>query len=369
MRHEMNPDQARLDRPVPEGMQVDASGLVECWVAAAADWLSAWAGDADVSPREAFEGIEHLGRLRRCKSSLIHQAAGTEVLQRLTQALERESPGRLLALALEYPDVGGWLRQAQEAWDENSESLPVARRLLEDIDSLDFLTWYGELVHAKVSRTPDQTAWPAMQELLARCHAWLERQAVFFVIAEPYIRAVAKTIPEDLQIDEPTGCLALSAAKYIRLLDECEQAWVDFLGPPASALARRQPALGGLRLDYQLPERAYAAGAAVPHAGPSVACVWRDPAGRYRARLYLPSAVVPGEVTLLEMLFGTGVGFFDPAVELVGAEVRLGNATSVMHQRPQGDAVAVLAEFPLNAVTFGVGSTVRLSVQGEFWLQ
>jgi hypothetical protein len=347
-------------------MVVDALGLVESWVCAAEDWLAAWDGAEYLSPSDAFEGVEHLGRLSRCRCSLLEEAAGSGVLSSLKHFFDADQHKESVMRATEFPDVDGWLAQARQAWDAYSDSLDLARQLLEDIDSLDFLTWYVEYRQFDIDAAE---SWVAIQKNLTQCHLWLDRHAVFFVIAEPYIRAVAKTIPEDLRIDEPTGLLALSAAKYIRLLDECEWAQEDFARPATLEILRDQVPLGGVRLDYNIREMAHAAGAPQQLFVPTAPCLWRDPTGRYQAMLFLPEAVVPGGDAELEILFGTGDGFFEPALELAGAALQLGNAIGTVERRTQGGAELVFAKIPLHAVTSTEVPTVNLVVNGERWLQ
>jgi len=365
MVNSLNPDHKLFDRPIPENMHVDPTGLVDSWIASAEDWLLAFEDTEQVSPQEAFEGIEHWGRLMRCRSQLIDHAQGQEVLQQLQAILLSPADRNAFLAALTFPDLEAWRAQAQAAWDAEEEDLPLARRLIEDLDAADFVLWYCER-----TSSPEDSPSAEMTEFehkLNQCHLWLDRHAMLFVIGEPYIRAAALTIPEETQSDDPTGRLLLSAVKYIRLLDECERAWKWMEPTEDIEFLVKQLPLGTLKLDYHVPELSHAAGAQATFVAPSEPLKWYDPQRQTQALLFLPAYAMPGRATQVEILFGTGDDFAQPAESLVGATVRLGAAQSSIVTETSDDVRTVYASLSLAQITSLSGETISLWVDELEW--
>jgi hypothetical protein len=365
MLNSLNPSGNLYHRPVPAGMHVDPVGLVDAWLAAADDWLMAFDGIDQMSLREGFEGIESLGRLMRCRSELIDQCEGREILDRLKDVLLATDNREAFLQSAGYPDLQAWLEQAKAVWESETEDLPTARRLIEDLDAADFVLWYCDL-----TTDPEQSSLSILREyedLLNQCHLWLDRHAMLFAIGEPYIRAAALTIPEEMETADPSGRLSLSAAKYDRLLDECEKVWRWMEPDEDQDFLQQQPTLGRMKLDYYVPQLAHAAGAQAPFVVPSQPLTWFDPERRYKAFLFLPPHSTPGEEARVEILFGTGDDFGLPAESLAGASIRLGGATGSIVLEIRDEVPTVLATVSLSQIIAGPEASVSLYVNEQEW--
>jgi len=312
-----NPEGELFDRPVPAGMFIDVSGLVESWVAIAEDWLTAYSGSSplkmdelvmeqsvsyrEMTSREAFEGVECFARLFRCEDSLIEQATGMSIV---------EQYARVLASSSNYQKF------------END---------------------------------------------LALCQQWLAKHTMMFIPSEPTIRAIAKTIAANLDLKDSTGCLSLSSMKYITLLDQCEASWDDATSTPSLDFLLNQPLFGRRKFDFLIPELAGAAGASQSFVAPQLPMQWHDRSGKYEATVYLPSHRIPGEGTRIEIMFGEGEAFADSAIDLIGLEVCLGGATGVIESRQQGVGELVYASISLDDILTVETNEIELFVKGERW--
>ena len=375
-----NPDGELFDRPVPTGMIIDVSGLVESWVAVAEDWLTAYSGSApqhvsepakgqsvsyrEMASREAFEGIECLARLVRCDESLIEQAFGMSVVDQLLQVLTENNPLVIAEQALAFPDLIAWLQQANATWDEDPDDDAATNHLILDLDAADFLMWFVEQYASEITSS---SIYQKFAIDLAICQQWLARYTIMFIPSEPTIRAIAKTIATHLESKDPTGCLSLSSIKYITLLNQCEASWDDATSTPSLDFLLNQPLLGRRKIDYQTRELAGAAGAAQPFIAPQLPMQWHDRSGKYEATIYLPSDRVPGEDSRIEILFGEGKEFANPATVLIGFEVRLGGAAGVIESRKQGIGELVYSSLSLNEIMTAETNEIELFVQGERW--
>ena len=381
-----NPEGELFDRPVPVGMIIDVSGLVESWVAVAEDWLTAYSGLAGLSglsrlnvdglvketsisnremtSREAFEGIECLTRLIRCQDSLIEQANGLLAVEQLRQVLTENNTLFIAEQALSFPDVNAWLQQAKATWDEDPDDDIATNLLIHDLDAADFLMWFVEQYASKLISS---SIYQKFENDLAICQQWLARHTIMFIPSEPTIRAIAKTIATHLESKDPTGCLSLSSIKYITLLNQCEASWDDATSTPSLDFLLNQPLLGRRKVDFQIPELAGAAGAAQPFIAPQLPIHWHDRSGRYEATIYLPSHRVPGEDTRIEIMFGEGEEFANPSTELIGLEVCLGGATGVVESRQQGHGELVYTSLSLNEIMTAETNEIELFVKGERW--
>lgn len=375
-----NPEGELFDRPVPVGMFIDVSGLVESWVAIAEDWLTAYLGTSplladdlvkeqsvsyrEMTSREAFEGIECLARLIRCQDSLVEQATGMSLVKQLQQVLTGGNPSRIAEQALAFPDLAAWLQQAKATWDEDPDDDGATNHLIYDLDAADFLMWFVEQYASEITSS---SIYQKLENDLSLCQHWLAKHTIMFIPSEPTIRAIAKTIATDLDSKDPTGCLSLSSMKYIALLDQCEAAWDDATSTPSLDFLLNQPLFGRRKFDFLIPELAGAAGASQSFIAPQLPMQWHDRSGKYEATVYLPSHRVPGEGTRIEIMFGEGEGFADSAIDLIGLEVRLGAATGVITSRQQGVGELVNASLSLNKIMTVETNEIELFVKGERW--
>lgn len=355
-----------FQREVPDGMHVDPRGLVESWIAIAEDWLMAYEGIDQLSPREAFEGIEHLGRLTRCRKDLIEQELGQDVIQRLRAILFDPRATTAFCSAIEFPDLDGWIEQLTEAWESDSEDLDLVRQLIEDLDACDFLLWYWDLVSP--GKAEQTSVLDAFEDRLVQCHLRLDRHAALFPIGEPYIRAAALTIPENIDSsDDPTGRLTESAAKYIRLLDACEEAWKIFELPSVAGILENQPRYGTMKIDYHVPVLSSAAAAQEAFIPSRRPLKWISPNSQTQALLLLPNAVLPGRDTLVDLLFGAGEGFSQPPTALLGASVQLGGAVSSIEQTETQGGVKIFAKISHKEIANTPEPRIRLLVNDQEW--
>ena len=375
-----NPEGELFDRPVPAGMFIDVSGLVESWVAIAEDWLTAYSGSSplkvdelvketsvtyrEMTSREAFEGIECLARLIRCQGSLTEEATGVSVVEQLQQVLTENKASTIAEQALGFPDLNAWLQQAKATWDEDPDDDGATNHLIYDLDAADFLMWF---VEHYASELASSSIYQKFENDLALCQQWLAKHTVMFIPSEPTIRAIAKTIAANLDLKDSTGCLSLSSMKYITLLDQCEASWDDATSTPSLDFLLNQPLFGRRKFDFLIPELAGAAGASQSFVAPQLPMQWHDRSGKYEATIYLPSHRVPGEETRIEIMFGEGEGFADPSVDLIGLEVRLGAATGVIESRQQGVGELVYASIRLNEIMTFETNEIELFVKGERW--
>lgn len=361
MNNRWNPNDELFDRPVPPGMVVDVSGLVESWVIAAEDWIFAYSGSDMLTPREAFEGIECWGRLARCDSGLLRSVEGTETLQKLTETIGR-SLSHFLELAIQFPDLTAWLHQAQTLWDDDSDDSEATDQLLIDLDAADYLSW----VAAQLDKVL-----PEFEDSLSECHQWLSGHSLMFILSEPLVRATAKTIAGDVVSADPSGGLAMSTLKYLTLLDRAELAWEDSVPKPRSVRPNhprpKTSPYGRSVLDWDAPVLAATAASSKQFLTPKRPMQWHDANGKFEATTVSPNAIEPDGSTTIEMSFGTGDQYLDSATELVGARVRLGGAEGVIESRKQGDADFVFVALRYRDIVALSGSRIDLFVNGEQW--
>lgn len=360
-----NASTSLFDRPVPDGVYVDTDGLVDAWVMEAEDWLMAYAGPSQLAPREAFEGIESLMRLTRCRPEVCQRADVALVRQRLEDAIAGVEAQRFAESALKFPDLDGWRRQAEAAWqsdvDDDSELMEL---MLADLDSLDGLIWFAH------NHIPEPEGHPELQQVTSQwtlLHQWFHNHLVMFAAAEGYVRAVGKTLSDEIREDDG-GWLTMSSWKYASLLDEIERGWRDALGAPSLAWLKDIRPLGRKRIDWQgIPRLASAAGAEIARRAPLRRIRWVDPAGEREAITYLPDHRNPEGKSPLKVMFGTGEGFAFPPTELVGKIVRLGNAEATIVSQGADDDLLVMAELDFEEVTRNLAGDVELQVDGQGW--
>jgi hypothetical protein len=349
----------KLRQPVPSDLDINVAALIDSWVGAAQDWCFAYAGPENLCPQEAFEGIEHLARLARCQPSML-QVEGLQTFIDLKLILLDSENSSSFSLAAEFLDLSAWLKQAQQAWNDETDDSALGRVLIEDLDASDFLLWYLEMMKADVPIAD-------FESKLNQCYAWLDRHPDSFLLAEPYIRAVALTIRDDLDTIDETGLLSLSIAKYVRLIDECNESRELSQRPASVAPVLKQKPFGRGRRDYEFELVASAAGAADQFDASREPWVWNHPDHIYQALLIPPQSIVPNEEPFLEMYFAIGPDYLDPAKELLGRTTTLGNASATIESMGEGIALKVFARFRLNDVTSISASDVILSVDGQIW--
>lgn len=361
MNNRWNANDELFDRPVPPGMVVDVSGLVESWIVDAEDWIFAYAGIDMLTPREAFEGIECWGRLARCDSDFLRSVEGTEASQKLTETIG-PSLSCFLELAIQFPDLPAWLHQAQGLWDEDSDDSEATDQLLIDLDAADFLSW----VAAQLDKDM-----PEFEDSLSECHQWLRDHSLMFILSEPLVRATAKTIAGHAVSADPSGGLTMSTLKYLTLLDRADLAWMDSVPKPRSVQLnhpRPKPVRYGRSvLDWGAPVLAATAASSQQFLTPKKAMQWHDAQGKFEATTFSPNAIEPDGSTTIEVSFGTGDQYLDSATELVGARVRLGGAEGVIESRKQGDADFVFVALRYRDIVALGGSSIALFVNGEQW--
>jgi len=353
------------DRPVPDEVYVDADGLIDAWVMDAEDWLMAYAGLARLTPREAFEGIEGLMRLIRCRPEICQCEDVASVRRQLEDTIAGADARSFAESALTFPALDGWRQQAEAAWHSDSDDdTELMEQLLADLDALDGLIWFA---HGHI---PDPEMHPELQQVTSQwtlLHQWFHKHLVMFAAAEGYVRAVGKTLAEEIS-DDDGGWLTMSCWKYASLLDELERGWRDAVGPPSLAWIKNVRPLGRKQIDWKgIPQLAHAAGADVAHEAPRRKIRWVDSTGEREAIIYIPTHRNPDGKTPLKVMFGTGEGFAFPPIELIGKTLRLGNGEAKIVAQGEDDDLLVLAELNFEAVTHDLAGDVELQVDGQAW--
>ena len=358
MNNNWNPNGELFDRPIPPGLLVDVSGLVEAWVAEAEDWLMAYSGIDSLTAREAFEGIECWGRLARCSRELLQISDGTAAAEQLENTIAGEACSIFCTKAIEFPSLSEWLEQAQSVWDVDSDDSEITSQLLTDLDAADYLSWFA-------SRIDEQS--DTFEDELSRCHQWLREHALMFILSEPLVRAIAKTFSNELDSTDPTGCLAFSTIKYMTLLDCADAAWEDSIAKPNLSIGKNQPAYGHKKHDWSAEPLAAMAASNRQIAKSVKPMLWQDSKSKFQATTYLPDVAAPDGSTSIEISFGAEAQFIDPATELIGAHVRLGGAEGVIQARSQGGADFVYVSLRYSEVVHVSGSYVEQFVNGAKW--
>ncbi len=366
MPRHMNPGGDLLARSVPEELVLDPEGLVACWISDAEDWLFAYQDLSALTPREAFEGIECLGRLTRCHDSLVTNHNGMEVLNDLNALLTGESAEQFAMQAVSFPDLNAWLAQAKQIWDEATETADTVEVLIADLDAADFLCWYTAMHAPEVY---DGSSFQQFSAQLSICQSWAQNHGVMFAIAEPTIRAQALTIPEEMNFNDPTGYLALSALKFVWMLDEIEQVWTDSLTTPDLNFLEKVPPLGSRVRDYQVTESPAIAGAEDEATQSIEPFIWYSPDQTFQATLFKPNRRLASGHTVLELEIGTGQDFADAATTLVGKPIQLGSAAGHVAEEKQNGQSRTFAEIVLEEISNVDGHQIHLLVDSKPWIQ
>jgi hypothetical protein len=353
------------DRTVPSGVYVDAVGLIDAWVIETENWLIEYAGLTQLTPREAFEGIKCLMRLTRCRSEICQREDVVLVRRKLADTIAGADACRFAETALTFPAVGDWRQRAENAWDsDNDDSPELMERLLTDLDALDGLIWFS---HGHISEPETHSTLQQLTTHWALLHQWFHKHLVMFAAAEGYIRAVGKTLAEEIR-DDTGGWLTMSCWKYASLLDELERSWQDTVGPPSFEWVMNIRPFGRKQLDWKgIPELAHFAGATIKHEAPRKRIRWVDPTGEREAITHLPNYRMPGVQMRLQVMFGMGNGFAFPPIELIGKTVRLGNAEATIVSQGDADDLLVLAEVNFEEVIRDLKGDIELQVDGRDW--
>ncbi len=392
------PPSSLYDRPVPDGLVIDSEGLVDAWVMEAEDWLLAYAGIEELTPREAFEGIESLARLTRCREGIRQRDDVAAVLTQLQGILSGTDAVTFAEAALSFPDLDGWQQQAAEAWeaeDDSDDNEELTEQLLTDLDAAEALIW---IAHDHLEEPDSHTDLQALVEGWKSIQQWLKgngkryRPLLLFSAAEGYIRAVGKTLADPPREDH-NGWLSLSGWKYAELLDEVDWFWRDasatpsldrllrhgelqksidppppFEDSPVVTLSTR-PSLREVWDVDILSATAAATKEASTLEGPTQR--WIDPTGTFEASCGFPTYRQPNGDTRFEILFGQGHGFALPAIDMVGHSVSFGNATSEIRAETiasqAGDETKVFVELAWETVIADGDGDLVLKVDGEEW--
>lgn len=357
---------AWLDREPPAEMTLDVDGLVESWVAEAEDWLLAFDGIEHLTPEEAFEGIELLARLARTRQELLQPCGGAAVLEKLRGIVGGENSLIFFQAANRFIHVDGWLEQAKEAWDDEVDNTDpeLSEMLLMDLDAAESLQWFAE----SHPHTIPAAASEELEDGLLKCRQWMANHAELFMVAEPLVRAVAKTIAPAAITRDETGILTLSAMKLVNLLDAADQLWEDMTNAPSLDFIRSQPKFGRWRKDHEYQMLPAAAAAPQTFVAAAVPVRWHSPDGIYEAVYFLPPRVSPAELNEVEIVFGTGSDFAEPALALVGQRVLLGSAGATIEIRQQGGFDLVYARVNRAEVVSSGQAAIQLQVDDVEWV-
>lgn len=180
-----------------DGFQADS------WSADTAyDLLALWSGFQRFDPGLLSESVE------LCSD-----------LDKLVRAHAQE----LIREALEVPDPEAWLASCRELAAEDfpeTETDPLeysatVRTLLQDLDELELVCYSTRVLDC---------ADLELEAGAAKCLAWLSEHTEFWLCVAAYVRAVGLSLREDLAVVDPE--LALTAEKFVTLLDALEQAMV-----------------------------------------------------------------------------------------------------------------------------------------------
>jgi len=380
------PEQSLYDRQLPEHVAIDVDGLVDAWVMDAEDWLVAYDGPEALTDREAFEGIEFVARLCRCRSEIHNRQDIKPVLESMLAVLQPIATD-VIQLAISYPDLFGWRAEVEEAWKLDHDTPEVAETLLADLDAADWIAWFateyadplviGEILDRYL-------------EQVGECHDLFAKKIVMFCAAEAYIRAVGKTLVEHPYRDE-SGWLSSSAWKYLRLLDmldidienvseESRQLILGFAkdsqrvakaATVGDALPNTDIAplhLGPRESVWKVYDFAPALGAAPAELPPMVIGLrWRDPSGTYEAEATWPRRLDPSGDKTIELMFGAGEDFVEAPQALDGLQVILGNARGIVEVSGEGENQKASVVFNYSNITAGLQGVLRLTVNDAQW--
>lgn len=371
-----------LNSQVIPQMHYDSTRLVDAWVIDAKNWLRYASDVPALTPLEAFEGIEHLGRLTRISPALLTESGGESVLHKIRDIYLGKHKEMLLDRALTAPEIDAWIPQAEKldrmiltTWESTFELGCV---LLEDMDAFDLMMWWAE---ESSIITPVQSEWNGhdlrrIQNHINDCAAWLAIHAECFLECEAQVRAIADAIRDDIETADSTSLLVLSSGKYIALLVAFERIAVQ------ERLSGKHPVPVPTVLDKEfwrsgIPREALMAASTddVPTATddarrsavPVTHPVFTDTSRRFQATLHLPRLLKTNGRTSFNVTFQSP-GKNEDLNELLGVLVSLGGSQSPIEIKSGGtDAAYGLAELVAEDVT-QANEDLALSVAGVPWL-
>lgn len=384
------PELSLYDRPVPNFIEIDVEGLLRAWLMQAEEWLTAYGGPESLNDQEAFEGIACLARLSRMRPELHLRESVQAAITKLTTVLKPLAPD-VVQRAIRYPDLTSWRAHVEKAWIADDDDPQLAETLIGDLDAADWVPWFASQ-SAKTSATSD----PFHQYLedLRLCHDVFHQHLVMFCAAEGYIRAVGKTLSEEIEADEG-GWLTSSNWKYFYLLNELDidtessseesrrlvlglttevrpldqlSELVEVPGPASAAEPSTRLPHGPQEADWKVHELAPNLGAATSKLRASApGFCWRDPTRTYEAEITWPTRLESDGDHKLELMFGTGEHYTEAAQALAGQQFQLGNAFGIIEISGEGDEKKAAATISYSEVTCALSGELRLSVAGIPW--
>lgn len=285
-------------RATREG-RMDPRPLVRQWREQLRDGLRGGRGSG--SAQDLATLLIGWARLRRVRPELLAEAEAIVVLEqaeRLGDAAGLEMLQRVVGQA----DLSGWMnvaRRLSASYEEEPDTQlqeRLSKQLIADLDTAELVTFAaGYFSGGRLGR--------ASRRDLDEYVSWVHEQAADFLPAIMEVQTVGAAIRPDLPEFDPE--LALTAEKYIWLLDDAEDAEAEFAMEHVGALitpgalreflkqrrteVARRPAPSPLRASKWLPETAYTIAAAVQKAAPSYrAYRWTSPDGSLTAWLTIP---------------------------------------------------------------------------------
>ena len=224
-----------VNSPHVERLEFDSGRLVDSWVLEAESWLLYSDNVLQFTALEAFEGIEHLGRLTRTKPTMLAESEGEDALKRIGAIYTGEHAAHLLKLAFQAPSPTAGLEQVKEmdqilltSWDDVSE---CAANLLEDHDALEFLLWWAGESGLVTPEYIHEGVWEGFnlgkfQEECSQFSASIADNPEAFLLCEAQVRSIATTVREDLATVDRL-CSGMGTRIYLSLLFEFERTSIE----------------------------------------------------------------------------------------------------------------------------------------------
>ena len=192
--------------------------LVDSWLEQLDDLKDFVVGNAANRNELHYDLLALWGRLRRVRPALIDRLGGAAVLA-WAESVVKQLPANDLRAALSVADMKAWTGEAEkldaagEEWIEAADRAAWTEAVLSDLDDADLalcLAEEREIVDAELFQG------------LATGNAWVSDHAELFLSAAVWLQAVGQAMRPDLA--EYDVGLALTAEKFVRLLDAAEDA-------------------------------------------------------------------------------------------------------------------------------------------------
>jgi tetratricopeptide (TPR) repeat protein len=217
--------------PEPHSGAGRGAQVVEDWLDRAAEAVE----QVHASPAGAAATLIAWSGLRRLRTELLGDEGA-----RMLEQLERLSSPELAEAARSVPLLEGWIERAAALTGayEAEELLPPevqagqAREMLEELDDAELLSVACERLEAPLP--------PTTEERVERCVEHCVRHASDFLAAGTFIRATGEALSPDLRRVDPV--LALTAEKYVQLLDALEEAIAELTLADIAPLSRQEVA-------------------------------------------------------------------------------------------------------------------------------